>query len=86
MRADEQSGPLALGITPTHGDILELATLEMDETITRYDMKTWVGNLLYLGTTVSEIRVPAVYRYHLRMNEPWKVTRRDHACNVMIAG
>ncbi len=70
-------------VIPTHGDILELATLEMDETITRYDMKTLAGNWLYLGTTVSEIRVPAVYRYHIRLNEEWKVTRRNHDCVVV---
>ena len=72
-----------ISIIPTHGDILEVATLEMDETLTHYDMKTWAGNLLYLGTTVSEVRVPAVYRYHIRLNDPWVVTRRDHACIVI---
>jgi hypothetical protein len=73
-----------ISVMPTHGDVLELATLEMDETVTRYDMKTLVGNRVYLGTTVSEIRVPAVYRYHIKINEEWRVTRKDHICTVVV--
>src|ERR1700712_1072463 len=37
-------------IAPTHGDILEVAVAERDETLTRSDMKTTLFNTVYLGT------------------------------------
>jgi hypothetical protein len=70
-------------VTPTQGDILEVATLEMTETITSYDMKSAFGNLLYLGTTVSEVKVPTVYRYHLRLTDDWKLSVKDGVCTVL---
>lgn len=72
-----------VSITPTHGDILELATAERDETLTKYDMKTLFFNTVYLGTTTSEIRVPAVYRYHIKLSDEWKLGSRDHTCVVI---
>jgi len=63
-----------LKITATKGDILEVATVEMDETFTRMNMKTLAWNLFYLGTTISEVRVPAVYRYHIKLSDDWRVT------------
>ena len=62
-------------VTGTKGDILELATLEADETFTRMDARTTAWNLVYLGTTVSEIKAPAVYRYHLKLSDDWQVTQ-----------
>lgn len=70
-------------ITPTHGDILEVATAEREETLTRYDMKTALFNTVYLGTTISEIRVPAVYRYHVKLSDDWKLTSRGNTCVVV---
>ena len=70
-------------VAGTQGDILELATLEADETFTRMDAKTVAWNLVYLGTTVSEIRAPAVYRYHLKLSDKWAVTTQDSTCVVI---
>jgi len=70
-------------VTPTQGDILEIATLEMTETITSYDMKSALGNWLYLGTTVSEIKVPTVYRYHLRLTDDWQLSVENGVCTVL---
>jgi hypothetical protein len=70
-----------LKITATKGDILEVATVEMDETFTRMNMKA-IANIFYLGTTVSEIRVPAVYRYHIKLSDDWKVTIDGDRCLV----
>lgn len=64
-------------ITSTNGDILEVATLETNETVTRYDIKTVFNELVYLGTTVSEIRTPVVYRYHIKLTEPWQLSVQD---------
>jgi hypothetical protein len=45
-------------ITSTNGDVLELAVLDTEETITRFDSKT-LFDVVYLGTTESEIRAIA---------------------------
>jgi hypothetical protein len=39
--------------------------------------------MIYLGTTVSEIRVPAVYRYHLKLSDPWQLEIKDGVCRVV---
>ncbi len=69
-------------IISTQGDILEVATMQTDETITKYDMKTLFQDALYLGTTVSEIRTPVFYRYHIRLSDPWEIRVHDGACIV----
>jgi len=62
--------------------ILETATSSVPETFTRTD-SAWLYNILPLGTTVSEIRVPAVYRYHIRLLDPWKLEARGPVCIVI---
>ncbi len=62
-------------IASTEGDILELAVLETDETLSRSDTLRVLGDSVDLGTTISEIRVPVVYRYHLRLSEDWRLER-----------
>ena len=69
-------------ITSTNGDILEVATLETNETVTRYDMKTAFNEMVYLGTTVSEIRTPVVYRYHIKLTDSWQLSVQDNQCIV----
>jgi hypothetical protein len=69
-------------ITSTKGDILEVATLETHETVTRYDMKTALSEMVYLGTTVSEIRTPVVYRYHIRLSDDWHLQVKEGQCFV----
>lgn len=61
-------------ITPNKGDILEVAQLESDETLTRVDSKSLFDNLFYLGTTISEIKLRVTYRYHIKLSEEWSVT------------
>ncbi|MBK8092927.1 MAG: hypothetical protein IPK32_13315 [Verrucomicrobiaceae bacterium] len=70
-------------IVSTDGDVLELATLETSETVTKSDTKTLFDNLIYLGTTESEIRVPVVYRYHLKLSDPWKLHVKEGRCIVI---
>ncbi len=65
-----------MSITPTRGDVLEVALLESNETLTRSDTKTLFDNNLYLGTTVSEIQVRVTYRYHVKISEKWELTPR----------
>lgn len=64
------------------GNLLELASFEASETFTRADYRAVFFDLIPLGTTVSEIRVPVTYRYHVRLNDPWQLDVRGQACFV----
>ena len=69
-------------IVSTNGEVLEVAMLETDETVTKMDMKTLFNNTVYLGTTVSEIRTPVVYRYHIQLSDEWVIER--HGGRVFV--
>lgn len=69
-------------ISSTNGDVLELATLDMEEAITRFDTKT-LFDTIYLGTTESEIRAMVVYRYHLKLSDDWKLHVENGRCVVI---
>ena len=64
------------------GTLLELASYEATEMLRRVDERSTLFDLLYLGTNVTEIRAPTTYRYHLRLDDPWWLEVRDHACLV----
>jgi len=70
-------------IASTNGDVLELATLETEETVTKFDTKTLFNETVYLGTTVSEIRSMVVYRYHLKLSDEWNLTVENGRCVVI---
>lgn len=72
-------------IASTNGDVLELATLESEETVTKLDSKT-LFDLVYLGTTESEIRALVVYRYHLKLSDDWSLNVKDGRCVVIAPG
>lgn len=73
-------------IASTQGDVLELATLDTEETVTKFDTKTLFNDAIYLGTTVAEIRAMVVYRYHLKLSEEWKLTVENGRCVVIAPG
>jgi hypothetical protein len=66
----------------TPGGNLELASLEATETFSRSDQRTTAWGWINLGTTVTEIKVPVTYRYHLRLNEPWRLLASNSVCVV----
>lgn len=70
-------------ISPTHGDVLELTTSRSDESFTRSDSRSILWNRIYLGTTVSEIRVPTTFRYHIRLSDSWRLASKDKVCFVL---
>lgn len=70
-------------VVSTEGDILELARVESEETFTRADSRSLFGEMLYIGTTSSEIRVPVIYRYHLKLSDEWKIEIRDQEFRVL---
>jgi hypothetical protein len=56
----------------TPGGLLEVATVTADEHFTRRDvMRVWGVSL---GETVSEVRVPVTYRFHIELAREWVVT------------
>lgn len=67
----------ALKAKATDGNILEIATAEATEKLTRKSNLELYGKTLPLGTTESEILVPATYRFHIDLNDDWKITARD---------
>jgi hypothetical protein len=70
-------------ILPGGGGRLELASLNSIEIFKREDMKTVAWNWVYLGTTVSEIKVPVTYRYHLRLSDTWRLDVSGQTCIVL---
>jgi len=62
---------------------LELATSDQTEIFRAEDEKSVFWDQLYLGKTVSEIRVPTTYRYHLRLADPWHLDVSGQTCVVV---
>ena len=67
---------------PDSGARLELAAFEAVETMRSSDELRVAWDFIPLGTTVSEIRVPVTYRYHLRLDEPWRLEVEGQSCLV----
>lgn len=67
---------------PDSGARLELAAFEAVETMRSTDELRIAWDFIPLGTTVSEIRVPVTYRYHLRLDEPWRLEVEGQSCVV----
>ena len=70
-------------ISTTGAGNLELATSRQMETFRASDERSILWERLYLGTTVSEIRVPVTYRYHLRLSDPWQLDVSGNTCLVV---
>ncbi len=67
---------------PDSGARLELVAFEAVETLRSTDELRVAWDLIPLGTTITEIRVPVTYRYHLRLDEPWLLEVEDQSCFV----
>jgi len=68
--------------SPDSGARLELAAFEAVEILRSTDERRIGWDLIPLGTTVTEIRVPVTYRYHLRFDEPWLLEVEGQSCVV----
>lgn len=62
---------------------LEVAVMENTKTFKREDKRTIFWEKISLGTTVTEIKVPATYRYHIRLKDKWRLEVRDQQCVVI---
>ncbi len=67
----------------TAGGRLEVATVSVVERFTRLDTKDFWG--IDLGTTISQIQAPVVYRYHIQMATEWPLTIAGKTCIVRAA-
>ena len=67
---------------PDSGAKLELAAFNSTEILRSSDELRVAWDLIPLGTTVTEIRVPVTYRYHLRLDEPWRLEVQEQGCLV----
>lgn len=56
------------------GSHLEIATAEATESFSRTTNFEVLGKRLPLSTNVSEITVPATYRFHIDLNDEWRLT------------
>lgn len=52
---------------------LEVALVTSTEYFKRRSSKTALWDLIDLGTTITTIRVPATYRYHIKLSDEWKL-------------
>ncbi|MEM8955334.1 MAG: hypothetical protein AAGD22_14365 [Verrucomicrobiota bacterium] len=69
--------------TSTNGAILEVAIANASESFTRASSPvTYWEKEIPLGTTVSEVTVPATYRFHIDLHAPWHLSVNEDSCVV----
>jgi hypothetical protein len=71
----EVSTPEVPLVMRTPGGLLEVATIRATERFSRRDTKSFWG--IDLGETVTEITVPAIYRYQIPLARQWPVQLTD---------
>ena len=71
-------------IIKTKVGLLELAKVTATETFRSEDERTYGFKWFEVdaGTTITEIRVPVTYRYHLRMRDAWQLSVTNNVCIV----
>jgi hypothetical protein len=68
--------------SPAAGN-LEVAIAENVETLSRTDERFAFWDLVPLGRTTVEVRVPVTWRYHLSLSDPWRVEVEGDVCRVL---
>lgn len=65
-----KASSVLVDIGRTHGDVLEVASpLKTMELFSKSDARFAAWGKVYLGTSTSEIKVPASYRFHVKLSE-----------------
>ncbi|HWF17789.1 MAG TPA: hypothetical protein VG754_00895 [Verrucomicrobiae bacterium] len=64
------------------GGRLEIAALTLNENLSESNALTTAWGHLDLGSTVTEIKVPAIYRYYVRLHDPWQLEVATNICVV----
>src|SRR5260221_8128508 len=63
------------------GGLLEISKITSPETFSASNDETILG--IPIGKTITRIRVPAVYRYHVQLDPQWKVILKDQTFVVI---
>jgi hypothetical protein len=61
---------------------LELAKVDRVETLKSEDTFSLLWDTISLGTSTAEIRVPATYRYYVKLDDPWEIETQGAVCRV----
>ncbi len=67
----------AMVVARTPGGLLEVSVIRSEERFDSTSKHTILG--VPVGTTVAQIRVPAVYRYHVALAKDWTLRTTDKA-------
>ena len=70
------ASPDRIEVIRTKGGLLQVSTLKSAETF-QASKDHQIFGLVSLGSTVTQIRVPAVFNYHVELAPEWKVLVRD---------
>jgi len=71
-------------VRATDGNILQVGVVESTEILRREDTMKLFGDLFEVGKTVTEIRVPAVYKFEINLDEKWDVNSQISAQNSVL--
>lgn len=69
--------PDQVEVIRTKGGLLEVSALKSTETFQSTRDHALFFGLGHIGSTVTQIRAPAVFKYHIELAPEWKVTLRD---------
>jgi len=70
-------------VSDTGEGILGVAKMKNTKNFKRTDKLTILWDRFSLGTTITEIKVPATFRYHIKLSDPWKLEVREQQCIVI---
>lgn len=71
-------------VRATDGNILQVGVVESTEILRREDTMKLFGDLFEVGTTVTEIRVPAIYKFEINIDEKWDVNSQSSGQNSVL--
>lgn len=80
LRITEEFTAAIPTLEPAGGMKLEVAVANATETFQRSDELTVAS--FSLGKTVTRISVPVTYRYHIQLQDKWRLEERDNVCLV----
>ena len=71
-------------VRATDGNILQVGVVESTEILRREDTMKLFGDFFEVGTTVTEIRIPAVYKFEINIDEKWDINSQISAKNSVL--
>ncbi|MFZ4767700.1 MAG: hypothetical protein ACOYMN_22355 [Roseimicrobium sp.] len=80
-----KASEILLEMGRTHGDVLEVASpLKTVEKFSKADVRFAAWGWVYLGTATSEVKVPATFRFHIKLSE-LRQARLDDSVLIVTA-